>query len=104
MSLQKEKPVISKPYRMWISLKPCLACPPKRPHEYFPQSDPHHWQKKGHGTMGGKCSDLRCTPLCHPHHVEYDLIGRDSFMAKYGLTEDGIENIIKAFNDEWEKT
>lgn len=92
--LPKEKPVRDERYKKFISRKPCSVCGSRS------QSDPHHQQEAGNGTMGGKVSDLRCVPLCHWHHEEYNRIGRESFMRKYPWWKPEI--LIERFNREWD--
>ena len=58
-------------------------------------SEPHHWQKKGHGGRGTKCPDRRAIPLSFELHREIHQIGKETFAKKYGID---VEATIKMYN------
>jgi hypothetical protein len=81
-------------YLKWIDTQPCLVC--------GGQSTHHHWQEKGHGKKGGKCSDYRAVPLCFGptgHHEEFHRVGRDTFAASHRID---IEKEISRLLAKWQ--
>lgn len=93
MSLVKSKRVKDPAYIKYIYSVPCIACLVSGDYNL---SEPHHVNKKGHGSMGSKTDDSRAIPLCRPHHTEIHLIGRDTFALKYSLD---YEHIIESLNN-----
>lgn len=91
--MQKVNPGRSVKYRSWIASKPCSVCGHQSP------SDPHHVQKEGHGTMGGKTCDSRCLPLCWRHHHAYHVYGRKSFATRNPYWNP--EVLIEQFKSLW---
>ncbi len=85
--MQKEKRIIDEKYLGWIRTLPCVVCLVQNPHMDTSNStsEPHHVNKVGHGTMGGKTDDSRAIPICHDHHNEYHDKGRISFCSRYDL-------------------
>lgn len=89
-------------YLDFIRSKPCLVCG-------RPGVDPHHQPEEGQGTMAGKCSDYRATPLCSGidgHHTgngtkaqpgSYHTMGRELY-RRYGVD---IEAEIARLNAEY---
>lgn len=90
--IPKVKPFRSPKYRKWILTLPCVVCG-------IPSAHAHHEQAPGHGTMGGKCGDDRCLPLCACHHDERHRKGR-SVWKRWGIEP---ERIIKRIWGVWEK-
>lgn len=78
-------------YIDWVRLLPCVIC-------LKPESDPHHINKKGHGSMAKKASDSRTIPLCRYHHTKYHQIGRDTFASEYEID---YEHVIDKLNTIW---
>lgn len=68
MNLQKNKPVRSKQYRLWVSTLPCANCGIVNDTVI-----PHHLIGVGQGSMGGKACDLDLMPLCFDCHQEIHL-------------------------------
>ena len=85
----------SQKYRQYVSTLPC--CITFR--DGIP-NDPHHIKGRGYGGSV-KCSDLFCIPLCHELHVEFHMIGWETFEAKYNINqlEIALDTIVQAFND-----
>lgn len=79
-------------YRAWIITQPCAIC------GCFHTVAGHHWQEKGHGGKGTKCSDYRLVPLCVFHHDEVHRKGRDTFSAMYGINA---ELVIAVLNQRY---
>jgi len=92
----KEKRIEDPAYIAWIKTISCLIgkCP-----VHSTQSDPHHVNKKGHGSMASRTDDTRAIPLCNHHHREFHQIGRDSFAKKHSID---YEILIEALNKCWE--
>ena len=72
----------SKKYRDFVSDHKCsvgIDCC------QYEKTDPHHEPEDRHGTMGGKCDDSRCIPLCRKHHMERESPngGKKTFYKKY---------------------
>lgn len=78
-------------YASWLRSISCIIC-------RNPEVQLHHWQKKGHGYMGGKVEEKRLIPLCHSHHKDYHDKGRETFSLKYGVD---IENVIERLEAVW---
>lgn len=64
----------SRKYLDWISSQPCCICQRPGP------NDPHHYQARGEGIMGGKVSDDKAVPLCHEHHLSVHNNGRNIWL------------------------
>lgn len=64
----KVKPWRSAKYRRFVASLPCCIC--------GAASNAHHEAEEAQGTMGGKCGDERCIPLCPRHHADRHLLGR----------------------------
>lgn len=92
--LQKRRPWRDKRFAKMVSDLPCCI-------KGFPgPNDPHHTNKMGHSTMGGKCGDERQVPLSHILHQELHQAGERTFWAKYGIDP---EAVISATQAEWER-
>lgn len=88
-------------YSEWVRKLPCIVClslDPDGSHFNGETTVGHHWQERGHGGKGTKCSDRRRVPLCYTHHAEVHL-GRQTFAAKYGIDA---EVLITKLNELWE--
>jgi hypothetical protein len=93
MMLPKPKRITDKKYLQFIRELLCIICMKPAP------SEPHHWNEKGQGGMGTKCSDYRTIPLCFDHHREAHLEKR-TFLTEYRLE---IEDVIEMLNKKWER-
>ena len=92
----KYKPERNKKYLAWLRTKKCLKCGASG----FVQT--HHETKKGHGTMGGKCSDKRAVPL-HPFCHEHAAGSRHETSREEFWGDIDIEAKILEYNKEWKE-
>ncbi|MCP4651485.1 MAG: DUF968 domain-containing protein, partial [PVC group bacterium] len=84
-------------YKKWIRTKPCLKC------WSITGVVAHHENKKGHGSMGSKCSDLRCLPLCSGNcHSSFQGSRHETSREEFWGDID-VEAIILEYNREWEE-
>lgn len=101
--MKKKIPIRNKNYSAWIKQLPCVVCM-SITHGTMDVtesiSEPHHENKKGHGTMGGKTDDLRTIPLCRNHHQQRHDKGRDTFYKEFDIDP---EAEIETLNDIWEE-
>jgi hypothetical protein len=74
--IPKPKRQQDKDYLLYIRTLPCAV----HNSDCYGEVVPHHTKTKG---AGG--SDYATIPLCSKHHTEIHLIGKDTFMTKYGL-------------------
>lgn len=77
----KVKPWRSIPYRQWVASLPCCICGSTT------GTNAHHEQEEGKGTMGGKCCDSRCIPLCVFCHADRHDMGRAFWTKQRFLPE-----------------
>ena len=70
----KPKTPTDKAYRKRVEQLPCCKCG-----EPWKDRAAHHEQEIGHGSMGRKCSDYRCIPLCDRCHKLRHNQGRYTF-------------------------
>jgi len=65
--LPKKKRILDPDYLKWIRTKPCAICGSTQ------NVQAHHENRIGHSTLGGKCDDTRCIPMCYIcHRIRHD--------------------------------
>ena len=73
--IAKDSPVRSRVYLAWVRARACQWCRAR------PPSEASHHPKRGHGSIGAKCCDLRTLPLCHECHRSMHQTGKLGLMT-----------------------
>ena len=74
MTLAKSPPVRSRAYLAHVRSLPCAWC------QAAPPSEASHHPRRGGGSVGAKCCDLRTIALCHDDHRSMHQTGKLGLM------------------------